>query len=181
MELKRRFIALNLPADAINEIKKIQKLIKDKNLFIGKFTELENLHLTLKFLGEITNDEVDEAKEKLNDISFKIFEGQLGEFGVFSDHFVKIIWIELIGDVFELQKQIDEKLKNLYKPEKRFMSHITIARVKRADNKKTLIEFLKNIKHKKIKFKIDSFYLMESELKSDGPIYKVIEKYSLKS
>lgn len=198
MKLKRCFIALNLPSEVINEIKKIQKLIKDKSLFIGKFTDLENLHLTLKFLGEITDDKVNEIKERLNDVRFRTFEGQLGEVGVFSESFpknksffvsknskkeefsdIKIIWVELFGDVFELQKQIDEKLKNLFKPEKRFMSHITIARVKRVDDKKKIIEFLKNITHKKIKFKIDNFCLMESELKSEGPIYKVIEKYNL--
>ncbi|MEK6872441.1 MAG: RNA 2',3'-cyclic phosphodiesterase [Nanoarchaeota archaeon] len=179
MELKRCFIALNLPLEAVNEIRKVQKLIKDKNLFIGRFTELENLHLTLKFLGEITENKIDEIKERLNDVRFRTFEGQFGGVGVFSESFVKIIWVELIGDVFELQKQIDEKLNGLFEPEKIFMSHITIARVKHVDDKKKLIEFLKNITSKKIKFKIDNFYLMKSELKPEGPLYKVIEKCNL--
>lgn len=176
---KRCFIALNLPLGAINEIRNIQKLIKGKNLFIGKFTELENLHLTLKFLGEITENKVNEVKERLKDISFRTFEGKLRDVGVFSESFVKIIWVELTGNVFELQKQIDEKLKEFYEPEKRFMSHITIARVKKSNDKNKLIDVLKNIKPKKIKFKINNFYLMESDLRSEKPVYKVIERYNL--
>jgi 2'-5' RNA ligase len=49
----RSFIAIELPREAINYIKQLQGLIKKQNLFTGKFTEPENLHLTLKFLGEI--------------------------------------------------------------------------------------------------------------------------------
>ncbi len=181
MNTKRCFIAINLTLEAINEVRKIQKIIESKDLFIGKFTELKNLHLTLKFLGEITENNIKKIKERLKQISFGFFEGELENIGVFSEHFIKIIWIELTGNVFELQKQIDEKLQDFFEPEKRFMSHITIARVKHVKDKKKLIDILKKINHKKIKFKIDSFYLMESELKSEGPVYKVIEKYDLES
>ena len=71
-------------------------------------------------------------------------------------------------------------LKKLFKSEDRFMSHITIARVKSVKDKKRFLEELKNIKLKKINFVIDKFSLMESVLMPEEPEYKIIEEYTLK-
>ena len=79
----------------------------------------------------------------------------------------------------KLQRQIDEKLKDLFKPEKRFMSHLTIARIKEIKNKKRFLKELPNIKIPKIKFQIDNFYLMKSMLTSAGPKYEIISEYKL--
>ncbi len=177
---KRCFIALDLPREAINEIKKIQEKIGRQNLFAGKFTEPENLHLTLKFLGEIDEETIEKIKEKLREIKFDNFEAGLGEAGAFSKKFIKIIWVKLEGKrVFELQKQIDKALKDLFEPEFRFMSHITIARVKKVGDRQGLIRYLKNIKVKKIRFKIKSFFLKKSELSPEGPVYSDIGEYKL--
>lgn len=174
----RCFIALDLPREAIDIIKGIQKLIEKQNLFNGKFTEPENLHLTLKFLGEISREKIEEIKEKLKEIQFNSFEAGLGGVGIFSKKFVKIIWIKLNGrQIFDLQKQIDEKLKGLFQPEFRFMGHITIVRVKNVGDKKALLDYIKNIKTKKIKFKVDRFFLKKSELFAEGPVYEDIMEY----
>ena len=181
----RCFISLDLPREAINHIKEIQRLIKKRNLFIGKFTEPENLHLTLKFLREIDEKMIEKIKERLSKINFKNFEANLGEVGVFSSRYssyIKVIWIKLNGKgVFDLQKQIDECLKDLFEPEFRFMSHITIARVRKVFDKRILVEYLKKIKTKKIRFEIDKFFLKKSELFSEGPVYKDMESYGLSS
>ena len=63
-EKTRCFIALDLPREIINHVKEIQRLIKKKNLFIGKFTESENIHLTLKFLGEIDKKKIKQVKKQ---------------------------------------------------------------------------------------------------------------------
>jgi len=176
----RTFIALDLSREIKNEIKKIQQLIKRQNLFTGKFTDVENLHLTLKFLGEIDEEKIEEVKKELKEIQIDKFEGYIGEVGVFSKSFIKIIWVKLGGKpVFELQKEIDEKLKDLFSVEARFMSHITIARVKYPHNKKELLKYLESVKPSKLKMKVDRFYLMKSELRPEGPQYEVIEEYKL--
>src|SRR3989344_7165019 len=177
--LKRIFIAIDLPREAINEIKRIQKLIEKQRLFAGKFTEPENLHLTLKFLGEISNEKIEEVKKRLKEIKIDKFNAELGEVGVFSRSFVKIIWIKLNGKVFGLQKSVDESLEGLFEKEERFMSHITIARVKNVAGKKKLIEYLESVKPSEINFKVDKFYLKESKLLPEGPVYEDIEEYGL--
>lgn len=178
--MTRTFIAIDLPREAINEIKRIQDLVKKKTLVTGKFTEPENLHLTLKFLGEITEEQIEEVKKRLDEIKIPLFEGRLSELGVFSPNFIKIIWVKFGGGgVFELQKEVDDKLNGLFKPEERFMSHITIARVKYVSDKKSFLEYLSSIKIKDIKFPVKNFYLMKSELTPNGPVYSELGKYEL--
>lgn len=180
MKKQRCFISLDLPENVIDEIKRIQKLIKEKKLFDGKITESENLHLTLKFLGEIDEDVLEKVNERLNELIFKGFEARLGKIGVFSKKRIRIIWIELLGQgVFELQKKIDEALEGLFEKEYRFMSHITIARVKRVYDEKGFLEYLNGLKGKKIQFKVNEFYLKKSELFENGPVYEEILEYNL--
>lgn len=175
----RCFIALDLPREAKDEVERIQNLIKKSDLLEAKFTKRDLVHLTLKFLGEIDKEKIEQVKERLRKILFSDFEVGLGEVGAFSKKFVRIIWVKLEGkQVFELQKQIDDKLKDLFQPEFRFMSHITIARVKNVSDKRKLIDYLRNIKSKKIKFKINNFFLKKSELFAEGPVYEDIEGYN---
>jgi len=176
----RVFVSLELPLKIRREIKKIQGLIRKKTLLTGKFTEQENLHLTLKFFGEINESKVREVKERLRGVELKSFDVYLGEVGVFSESFIRIVWVKLNG-AEGLQREIDARLEGLFKKEERFMSHITIARVKRVEDKKELIEYLKSIKFEKREFRVDKFYLMKSELFSEGPVYSEIGKYNLES
>lgn len=177
-KLHRCFIALELSREAIDEIENIQNLIKKKNLFYGKLTEPENLHLTLKFLGEISEEKLKQAQEALKKIEFKEFEANLGELGLFSNRAQMILWLKLQGKgIFDLQKQIDKALENLFPLEVRFMSHITIARIKKLPDKKACLEYIKNLKHTSIKFQVSEFILKKSELKPDGPVYANIEKF----
>lgn len=179
--MARAFIAVDLPEKAVGEIKRIQELIKKKDFMAGKFTEPGNLHLTLKFLGEISEEQIEEVKKRLNEIKLSIFECRLSELGVFSPDFIKIIWIKLNGEeIFELQKEIDEKLKDLFEPEKRFMSHVTIARVKNVNDKNSFLNYLSSIKIGDIGFQVKNFYLMKSELTSSGPVYSELAKYELR-
>ncbi len=64
------FISINIPEEISKEISKIQNELPN---FMGKKTELENLHLTLKFLGEIDEKKVEEVRKKLNEVKFRKF------------------------------------------------------------------------------------------------------------
>ena len=171
----RTFISINISEEIRKEIKKIQDFLPE---FSGKKTELENLHLTLKFLGEIDIEKLEEVKKRLRKIKIEKFKTEIDEIGIFSPNFIRIVWLHM-KDCDNLQKQIDNALKNLFEPEKRFMSHLTIARIKGIKDKKRFLQDLEKIKIEKIKFKVDKFYLMKSELTAEGPRYSVLEEYNL--
>ena len=179
--LTRCFIALDLPRNIINEMVGIQEIIKQKKLFDGNLVDSENLHLTLKFLGEIDKEKIEEVKKRLKKINFKEFETRLGEIGVFSSKYsgyIKVLWVELKGGgLFELHKKIDEALTGLFEPEQRFMAHITLARIKRVYDKNGFLDYISKIKLPEIKFKVDKFYLKTSELFEAGAVYEDIESY----
>lgn len=178
-EKNRCFIALDLPNEIISELKKIQKDLEKQNLFTGKLTEEENLHLTLKFLGSISDDKMEQVRRSLKKIKFNHFTSEINEAGVFSEEFVRIIWVTLGGrEILELQNLVDDNIENIFPREERFMSHITIARVKSLEDKQKLIDYVKKIKID-IKGKLTSFSLIKSTLKPSGAEYDVIEKYKL--
>jgi 2'-5' RNA ligase len=172
----RTFISIEIPNNVKKEIVKIQNKLPE---FYGKKTETEDLHLTLKFLGELPKEKINEIIEKLNKINYNSFEIKVGSIGVFSEKFIRIIWLYLTN-CNGLQKKIDNSLGGLFKLENRFMSHLTIARVKRIEDKKKFLDELKRIKIKSIKFKVKDFNLRKSILTEKGPIYKDIEKYNLR-
>ena len=173
--MMRVFISIDVPEKVKEEIKKIQSQLPE---FMGKKTELENLHLTLKFLGEVSEEKVEEIKEKLKEIKFKKFETEIDEIGVFSEKFIRIIWIHL-SDCGKLQAEIDNKLKEMFPKEKRFMSHLTIARVKKIDDKNKFLKELKEVKINSVKFLVEDFRLKKSTLRPEGPVYEDLEVYGL--
>ena len=171
----RCFIGINLPSTAIKEIERLQNIIEPH--FIGKITESKNLHLTLKFLGEIDNDTLKKVKKKLFLIKFQPFELYIDKLGVFSKKFVKIVWVKVFN--VPLQQLIDNSLADIFEKEWRFMGHITIARIKNLKNKNSFLELINKTKVNKIVFMIKEFYLKESILQKEGPVYKVISRYRI--
>ena len=180
-ELVRCFIAIDFPKEIKNEIVRVQRELAKKKMWQGKLTEAENLHLTLKFLGEISSDKVEEVRKRLREIKFPRFNCYLGNLGVFTPTRIKIVWIHIIGkEILGLQKWVDEKLWDLFPKEKRFMSHLTIARVKNVKDSKLFLEELEKIRAQNLKFPVASFSLIKSELKPKGPVYTDIESFKLK-
>ena len=177
--LTRVFIAVDFPDEVIKEVARVQELVS-KIKFTGKLTELENLHLTLKFLGEIDDEKIEKIKNKLKEIKFEEIKLKLGKIGTFSVRGMpNIVWVNVEGGgIYELQKKIDEKLKNLFAMEERFMGHLTIARIKYVEDKKGFLERIKLIHVKPIEFSVSGFRLKKSKLDRVGPKYEDIEVYS---
>lgn len=173
----RCFIAINLPTEIKEKIFHSSNLLHKKNLFKGKITEKENLHLTLKFLDEISEEKLNQVIESLKKLKFNKITAKIGESGVFNENLIKIVWLRVLG-VEDLQKAIDTALSGLFPKESRFMSHLTIARVKFCKEKEKLLEEIKKIKIQE-EFPILSFEIIKSELFPDGPRYKILEKFKL--
>jgi len=176
----RAFIAVDFSKKIQEELIKIQKSIKKLGLIKAKFVEPENLHLTLKFLGEISEKQADEIKIRLDGIGLKKFPAKFEEIGVFSEKYVRIVWLKLGGEgIFNLQGIIDDRLADLFPPESRFMSHVTLIRPKALDDRKAFIANLKKIKLNIPEFVVDSFSFKKSQLTPKGAIYTTIKDYKL--
>lgn len=181
-KLIRCFICIELSREAIEYFEEMQEIIRKKNIFQGKYTEPENLHLTLKFLGEIPESRVEEVKKRLDEIKLEGFNVKLGAFGLFSKKSFRILWVKLLGEgLFKLQNEVDSKLEGLFPLEERFMGRITLARIKKVFDKKIFLDYVKNIKTKKINFSVCDFVLKKSELKPEGPVYSDIVRYKLEN
>jgi len=175
----RCFIAVDIPEQLKEKIKEVQKKIVYGGV---KPTEEENLHFTLKFLGEISNEQIEQVKEKLRQIKLKPFRISINEVGVFPNlNYIKIMWLgcdseELIG----LAKSVDKKMNEIrFEKNEKYQNHITIARVK-AKPTKELIKKIQELKDIEIgEMLVDNIKLKASKLTSKGPIYTDLEIFEL--
>jgi len=180
-KLIRVFVSVEFPSEVVKEVARVQELL-GKVKFTGKMTELENLHLTLKFLGEIDDDKIEIVRKRLREIKFDKMNLKLGRVGVFTkpkgkdDRGKMIIWVKVEGkEIYELQKKIDLALKGEFAVEDRFMGHLTIARIKYVKDKRGFLERLKSIHPKSIDFVVSEFKLKKSDLDRVGPKYEDLE------
>lgn len=175
--MARCFIAVNLP----EEIKeKIGKLAEKLDVDGIKPVETNNLHITLKFLGEIDDETIGKIENTLDKIKLDKFNISIEGIGVFpNENYVKVVWIGCISKELEmLAETIDTNLKEKFQIEsEHFVGHLTIARVKR---KIDLSKFLNENRNVKIgTVEVNSFELMESKLTPNGPEYSAIKRFIL--
>ena len=174
----RLFIAIDIPKEIKDKLYDLQKQIGGDLAKIN-WVHKKNLHLTLKFLGEVPESRLEEIKERLRIIKLKSFEVELNNLGVFpNENNIRVIWVDLKSEhIYELQIKIDQELLDLFSKDTRFQSHLTLGRVKFVKNKEELKE--------KLKLKIDGWFivkefkLIKSSLTREGPIYETIEEYKL--
>jgi len=182
VERVRCFVALDLSEGMIASIREYQKELSFRNFCAGRLTDPDNMHLTLKFLGEIPLKLVEKTRESLRHVRFKPFEAMITRAGVFNEKLIRIIWLALgSDDVMNLQKQVDDSLEDDFEREARFMGHITIIRVNHVKDKEGLLRYLQETKLPGAKDMINSFSLIRSTLTPKGPVYEVIERYEMVS
>ena len=176
----RCFIALDLPASCTNELNRVQKELRKGTLFEGKYVELENLHLTFKFLGSLQPELVENVKTHLRTIKRQQFSARLGALGVFTPSQIRVIWVELHApEITTLHQMIDRALCGLFPNEDRFQVHVTLARVRSVADKQHLLNVLKNLHVNPLQGTMHSFTLYQSKLSREGPVYAPLERYLL--
>jgi 2'-5' RNA ligase len=172
----RAFIAIDVP-----EFKIILKF-EDELAKLGKMkiVEPENLHFTLKFLGDIEEDLSEEIKTIIESFKYRTFQVTLRGCGAFPNmSYIKIVWIGADeGPIREMSEQIDEKLRALaFKAEKDHVPHLTVARVKSKIVDMSIFEKYKNTEFGT--FKVEYIKLKKSTLTEEGPIYEDIATIKL--
>ncbi|MEK6868809.1 MAG: RNA 2',3'-cyclic phosphodiesterase, partial [Nanoarchaeota archaeon] len=91
----RLFIAIEIPEEIKSYLAEIQQEIADSKNKI-RLVNKDNMHLTLKFLGEVQPDNLEDIKNNLKKITFKPFSVVLDNIGVFpSDNYIRVVWVGL--------------------------------------------------------------------------------------
>ena len=170
----RLFIAIEIPEEIKDYLCGIQQeIVNSKNKI--RLVNKENMHLTLKFLGEVQPNKLGDIKDNLKKITFKPFYVNLDSIGIFpSEDYIRVVWVGLKPEeqVLKLQSKIDESLKRLFKKEKDFKPHLTIARVKYIEDKKQFVDKLKQITVDNKKIEVNDFKLVKSTLTTKGRVYE---------
>lgn len=166
-----------------------------KNLPQHKTKLTNSFHITLKFLGEVTEKEIEYIQTQLEQISKKPFNLSVDHIGVFSDNeYLKIIWAGFKDkhNIITLQKRIDETLLPFRKIQKRYLPHITLARIKKqikntTKNKKMLKKGFQMNSFAATRFEIEpftlqikEFQLIQSTITTNGPVYTILKTFQLK-
>lgn len=184
----RAFISIDFTDwNIIQRITEIQDSIKNSRANL-RIVNPKLLHMTLEFLGEISEKEIQQVKEILDSIIFKSFFLDINAIGVLpNEKYIRVVHCEINGDVDILktiQKQLREKLRNCgFKTDSRpFKPHLTIARVKSSQNRKELMLAINNLSNINCgRQEIDSIKLKKSILKSEGPEYSILHEISAKN
>ena len=182
--LMRLFIACDIPGSVKEKLAALRERVGSVDAGI-KWVEVENLHLTLKFLGEVEEGKVDEIKNSLEEIKTPPFTSSVSGFGVFpSESHVRVIWagLEPKERIVGLHALVDSALSGLgFGPELRFEPHVTIGRVKFVRDRAALVRGIGELRGARIPdtFGIDSFKLKLSTLTPQGPVYEDIGTFEL--
>jgi len=185
----RLFIAIELEEKLKQELKRVQDLLKEKAGPGLSFSNPEQFHLTIKFLGEVADHKTAAIIEKMPLISKNVppFVLQLSSIGCFqAKNLPRVIWagIKEAGEGRTLQTLWEHCEKELsvlsLKPENRsFSPHITLARVRVPAAGIKVREILGRLNIKAYKQPVASFVLFKSVLSPRSAVHTVIHKQIL--
>jgi 2'-5' RNA ligase len=185
----RTFIAIELPEEIKDALAKLQDKLKDSQADV-KWVKPENIHLTLKFTGEIDDEQLTELTKILektagNNSSFQI---RLSSVGVFPKiNFPRVIWVGMGkggNETKAIAEDLEERISLIGIPkEKRpFSCHITIGRVRSSLNRDKLVNSLKAVDSLERKeFTVKKITLFKSTLTPKGPAYEILKAVNLKA
>lgn len=179
----RLFIASEIPAEIKTALAALQNDLRRAGADVS-WTRPENIHLTLRFLGEI-------AVQQLNDIAtacagtaaqFQPFTLSLNAPGFFPNaRQPRVLWAGLAGEVEtarQLQLHLERRLSaiGLARADKSFQPHLTIGRIKSGKNARQLVALADLYNLPALSFTIHEIVLMQSELHPAGARYTPLSK-----
>ncbi len=191
MSVIRSFIAVDLP-DSLNEALEkasyqLQEMISGQPV---RWVPVGNIHLTLKFLGDVSDKNIRMIRTILQTeaASHSVFEISVGGFGVFPNlSHPRVLWVgvEAPDELINLQRRIDVETARLgYAPDQRkFNPHLTFGRVSRNAAPKQVRKISNILRKHSIGFLgaaiIDTVTLYRSDLGPDGAVYSKIDTAKL--
>jgi RNA 2',3'-cyclic 3'-phosphodiesterase len=198
MEQLRLFIAIELNDALRNQLQEVQKQLQDarEGAFVAKsvrWVAPQNIHLTLKFLGNSNRAQVPALTNVLQHAvqDIKPFELTARGLGCFPNpRRPNNLWVGLEGDLNTaalLAQQIQDQCFSLNFPreERGFTPHLTIGRVKREasnQDREAIGQIIKSFPAKTFgTISVDAVHLIASDLRPHGPIYTTFARIPLQN
>jgi 2'-5' RNA ligase len=188
----RVFIAIDIDDKIRKAIADVQKQLNAKvdiKKSDAKWVEPENIHLTLKFLGEISDEQLEEVKEITNTVAHahQKFNLDIESVGSFGGRSAKVVWIGAskgTDELLALQKDLDEQLTLADFPseDREFSAHLTICRVRNPKAGFKLAEAVGQFAKLKLGvISADAVCVYQSQLTPAGPIYTQLASFKLQA
>ncbi len=173
MFVMRTFVAVEISDEqVINQISYFQKKVNIN----AKIVEPHNLHFTLQFLGEISDEQVENVSNSLKNIEFSKFTVNFRGVGAFPKiKFPRVIWVGTDenggNELVRLAKKVENSLIKLgFSNDKPFKPHITVFRIKnRVEDIAKRLQMYESFEFGSQK--ITSFKFKQSVLTPNGPVY----------
>lgn len=184
----RSFIAIELPEKVKSALTELQRELKQCKADI-RWVKPDNIHLTLKFLGDTDEKSLDSIVEELKAAcsGYKRFDLETRGVGVFPDmRAPRVLWVGISDNdsLTGLQKSIEDGLAKLgFTTEKRrFRPHLTIGRFRSFSGKEGLYDKIEGYKNLSLGLiEVKSIFLIKSELTPSGAEYTKIAVIDLKN
>jgi 2'-5' RNA ligase len=180
----RSFLAFDIESDTVlNRLATAQNLLVQTDADL-KLVEPQNIHITVRFLGNITPAMVENIFEEMKQVQFVPFNVQIKGLGAFPDlRYPRVVWAGMTEGADQLKNvfsQLEPRLRGLgFTPDhKGFSPHLTIARVRSGRNKAQLAEFItENANYDFGTIKAQCLRLKKSDLTPKGPIYSTLKDF----
>lgn len=181
----RAFLAIDLDDDLKPKINRIIKEFKKTDARI-KYVELTNLHLTLKFFGDIDTDGLDLLEEAISNVvsQFDSFKIKIKGCGAFPNtNRIKVIWVGIDDDAIikDLHDSLDKEFVRLgFDEDRKFSTHLTIGRMKSAKSKNKVKSTIEEFGDVEVgEMEVTHITLKKSTLTPAGPIYEDLKIFEL--
>jgi len=182
-EMIRAFIAFDIDNDLVlKRLSEAQKMLINTGADL-KLVEPQNIHVTMRFLGDISPSSVDVIYEEMKKITFELFDIELKGLGAFPTlRYARVVWVGIQKGAQELRNvfsQLEPRLQRLgFRPDpKGFSPHLTIARVKSGRNKVELARHVEEMANYECgTIKAEYLRLKKSMLTPKGPIYSTLKE-----
>jgi 2'-5' RNA ligase len=174
----RLFVALAIPDEVAASLWLLQGGVPG-----ARWQKREQLHLTLRFIGEVEGHEAVALDDALAMIEASPFDLRLNGVGSFGGKIPRDLWAgaESNEALLHLQKKIETVCQRLWlAPDgRKFTPHVTLARLKSSPNAAVGDWLVQHGLYASPAFPVDSFCLYSSMLTSDGSIYRIEKEYPL--
>lgn len=191
MTALRTFIAIDLPEELKEQLANVSAVLKEKaNKLPIRWVPIENIHLTIKFLGDVSEANIDmiDATIKSEAGQQEPFEISVGNLGVYPKvNRPRVIWVgvEAPDGLFTIQRRIEIETAHLgySKDSKKYSPHLTLGRVARKATSLEVREISSWLSAEKVGFlgavRVDEIHLILSKFHPDGMLYKKISSSPL--